>query len=398
MVIKKLAVTITAVKRTWCDVTVHGKERDLLTRVRKGSAEHLPVGEKTEVYGYVEWTSSGYGSRSELIICSDEDLARKKDEERQEKILSLLDRFRTKAEKENYYYERMVTEIHLLGCHDYDEEFRKTRRDVERKRWIGFFRRAYDGGKGYIYEKAVRKLHEAGCLDYDGEIGDARRVIREKEAEERRKKEEREKAEGITTLHLPAHNGFYGRPMPGSTLYHNDRLYKVISSYYHDADGWSFGAMNEEWYSVRARDISETEGVGELLRIRAEQEGSRELAEKKAAALKADISLYAEITKKGVRYRPDDRLSLSEVPGTTVYDSFNGYGTGHIYRETDEDVILVINNGMDGDFWGVNNIATGGAGAYAFTIRKELVAGSLAGFKDALAEWKALKEDAGHRD
>ena len=107
MVIKKLAVTITTVKRTWCDVTVHGKERDLLTRVRKGSAEHLPVGEKTEVYGYVEWTSSGYGSRSELIICSDEDLARKKDAERQEKIRLELEEKQQLIQKQEVLFEQV---------------------------------------------------------------------------------------------------------------------------------------------------------------------------------------------------------------------------------------------------------------------------------------------------
>lgn len=391
----KMKITIRTVKRVWADVVVHRNKGDLSTRVRKECVKELPVGEEVEVTGQIEWTSNGYGSSSELIIYSSEDLSRRKEEKRQKEILHWIELFRNKANVESYYYERAVREVHDLGCTDYDDEFRRTKHDVHIRKWIGYFRENYKDGTGYIYERAVRELHAAGCRDYDNEIDEARRVISEKKAREMKERETREKAEGITCLRIPAYNGISSRPKPGTTLYHNDRLYRVISSYYHDADGYSFGVMNDEWCAVKAKDISsETEGAKELAAIRAENAKRKKNAELEQAFRKADAALSNAVRKNGSRYLPDKVIHLSDIPGKDLYDSFDAYGGGHLLRETSDEIILVINNGMDGDSWDMNNIRTGGAGAYGFACRISQSADELRAFKTALEAKRAAGLEA----
>lgn len=68
-----------------------------------------------------------------------------------------------------------------------------------------------------------------------------------------------------------------------------------------------------------------------------------------------------------------DNISVDDIPGETILDTFNAYGGGIIIRYTEDTVWLIINNGSDGDAWGINNLRTGGAGAYAFRTSSESV-------------------------
>lgn len=48
----------------------------------------------------------------------------------------------------------------------------------------------------------------------------------------------------------------------------------------------------------------------------------------------------------------------------------NIYGGGIWYVITEKKIWMIKNNGADGDFWGINWIKTGGAGAYGFLFDK----------------------------
>ena len=110
----RLDVTITSSKRTWCDVTVHRQGKpDLATRVRKVSAAGLPFGEKITVSGRVEWNKNRFGTTSELLIFSDDQVNKMKLEEAQQ----LIAKVRECATQRCYIPEKTV-ELRLTTCAD----------------------------------------------------------------------------------------------------------------------------------------------------------------------------------------------------------------------------------------------------------------------------------------
>lgn len=359
---KKLDITVDKVKKVWADVTVHrdGK-KDLKTRTKKDLVADMPVGERIPVMGEVKWDINCYGSTSELFIYTDADL----EEEKKSKAAGYMDIIRKKAAEECYLSKNLVKKIHELGITEYDEEFKEIEYDVATRKWIHFFRCNYDDGNGYFYDRAVYELHNLGCHDYDDEIESVRKEI-----------EDKEKQMGIVEVAIAA---CLGRPGKNELFINRDRVYRAISSTYNDGDGWSFGTMSDEWYSVKAIDVTESEeGKAKLLK---HAEELRKCEEKR----QYEISYYElcrKIREAGSLYRQNEILSLSDIPGEEIYDSFNIYGSGNKIRVADNEVFLIENNGMDGDCWDVNNICTGGAGAYAFMAAKSDVETELDVFID----------------
>jgi len=78
--------------------------------------------------------------------------------------------------------------------------------------------------------------------------------------------------------------------------------------------------------------------------------------------------------------RPEPTNGLIEIEEAKVYyDTFSIYGTGERIVEDKQGYIwYLLNNGMDGDDWIVNNVATGGAGAIGWRVAKEKVKDYLA--------------------
>lgn len=143
----------------------------------------------------------------------------------------------------------------------------------------------------------------------------------------------------------------------------------------------SFGAMQDEWYRTFVVDISDTpEGRALLEKEAAERERRQILTEARTRRDNAFYDLIRAIQEHG---------SCPEncVPqGETLWDTMNIYGGGEMIIASDGLVWYVLNNGMDGDNWGRNNVMTGGAGAIGFECPREKV--------DALLDaWLACRRE-----
>lgn len=353
-----MTVTIEKKNRVWCGVVVKRKDKsDLTTRIRKEAVEDRPVGEPFTVYGHIEWTSNGYGTTSELVILNNEE----KEKDIQGAIENIMAEIREDAHK-GFISDRLVEKLkQYKGYSQYSQEIADLRRKIQTDKWIGYFRKHI--AEGWYYERALTELHKLNCHDYDEEIRQGKLACEKKKREAREKKQEEEREAGIVSLSIPAYHGWNGRPQKGDILEHRERYYRVISSYYYDSDGWSFGAMNDEWYAVKAQDITETPEGQERVQAR---EKTRQKKARIAAAKNAVATLGAAIWKNGHYYEAADGMWTSDIPGILLYDDFNIYGGGYQIRQAGETLFYVNNNGADGDDWSVNNIRTGGAGAYAF--------------------------------
>lgn len=83
--------------------------------------------------------------------------------------------------------------------------------------------------------------------------------------------------------------------------------------------------------------------------------------------------LERKIRDKGKLY-DGEKISIGSIRGDIINDTFNIYGSGDKIVHSGDLVWLIQNNGMDGDDWTINNILTGGAGAYGYMIPYDSVA------------------------
>lgn len=288
----KYSLTIEKIGRKWAQIIVHGK-RDFRAKTLLTNVAGCVIGDTIEREGRIDDHANRFGRDFELVCVTETEIKAAEDKKRNDEIQRWLGYFRNHV-SENYFYERAVREIHALGCHDYDAEFENAQREI-----------------------AARK--EAARL-------------------ERARKRAEEDAK-FTRLVIPAYDGFYGRPDRGQIIHRDGRVYKVVSSYYHDADGWSFGAMNEEWYEVKCEDITDTAR-------------GQKIAAEKAAADEA-LKNVEEAIKAGERYTGEP----VNVSGDNVLDTTNIHGGGKRITITEDGYIwLIINNSADGDNWNINNI------------------------------------------
>lgn len=306
-------------------VKSEGKTPFETTMLRSALPENAEVGSVIEMTGEIVWERSRYGSKAHFEPVTEEQIQAERAAE---------------EERKRANYARKAAQVL--------DELRAYARD-------GFFA---DQKAAYI-----RKL--VGTR-YDSEIAEARENAAAAKARKDAEREAARRADEAkyTRLALPAYDGFRGRPQRGDKLLHDGHAYEVVSSYYNDADGWSFGAMNEEWYSVKAICIDDRYDGQKMIE---KAEAEREAARREKAAREEWDSLIADIRKNGQIYDGDE-ISIDDIPGEDLANTMNIYGGGYILRDAGDTIWLIVNNGADGDNWSLNNIRTGGAGAYAFRI------------------------------
>lgn len=368
---ENIEITINKINRVWAMVTVHKEgKKDIQTRTRKEAVGKLPVGERVAVKGEVKWETNRFGSTSELFIYTDEDFETANKEEA-EKCMKII---RKKAEEECYLYQRMIKEIHELGITEYDEEIEKITHDVTKRKWIGYFRKNFDDGKGYIYKRAIKELHDINCHDYDDEIEEAKAVIKAAKEKEESK---------YMIWGFGADEAFHYYHC-GELIVHDDSVEKIISVTRQD-DGWSFGYMCDTWYKVKSIDVTDTAEGKDALRRKAERKAlimpspeeqeriNREAEERqrKENSKRAAYELMQKVNEVGERFETESTIHINDIEGEKLYDDFDIYGCGICIKESIDKVYVIHNNGMDGDDWSINNIKTGGAGAYAIVAKKE---------------------------
>ena len=334
--IQKLSFTVLKHARKWSRIAIHKPGRgDWITKVLRESVEGVPEGETLQRYGRIECSvSGGYRSYSVALLSEDEGRAYA-ETEKQSRIAALWARF-------------------LEGCE-----------------------------KGYYPDKVVAALHEAGFHDKDAEIEQCRKALDQRES-------------AYSSFRFDAYDGFHGRPKKGSLFVLDGKAYEVVSSYYHAEDGLSFGVMTDAWYSVRARDISDTErGARFLADHLADKRRDEQLASAGTRVKAAQPALEDRIRTDGQRYRGAE-LPLSCLIGEDVLDTFDVYGGGEIVRVCGDTTWLIINNGRDGDRWDINNIQTGGAGAYAYFLDSDSVAALVDDYSAAAKALNDIKEATHH--
>lgn len=121
----------------------------------------------------------------------------------------------------------------------------------------------------------------------------------------------------------------------------------------------SFGSPDEDmpWYTRYEYVLATEDEAAPLL-----AEDARKIERKQAAA---DLTaIHAEIMKDGET--DGDYDHPVELEGSRIdfpFDPQNIYGGGRWFVRTESHIWAVVNNGHDGDFWAINNVRTGGAGA-----------------------------------
>lgn len=365
-------ITVNKIGRKWVHVTIpRSNGYKLEATVEKSSIADCKLDDEMDISGCLQREFNGYGAKAILVVMSKEKVEQAKQEADQEAKRKEEQRwwgyFQNRYEQGGYY-SRAVEELHKLGCHEHDEEIKRVKKEVEEQRWWGYFQDRYRQG-GY-YSRAVEELHKLGCHEHDDEIERCKQQLEEQRMANAEEKRRQEKEDGIVELRIPAYFGFSGKPEKGSYLMEDGVPYMVLSSYYHNSGGFSFGVLNEQWYSVKAKNISDTETGKKMIN----DENNKKLrADLKHAYEKACQDLEYAVRRNGSIYTYEGDKSVDDIPGETIFDTFNAYGGGIIIRYTEDTVWLIINNGSDGDAWERNNLRTGGAGAYAFRTSLESV-------------------------
>lgn len=229
------------------------------------------------------------------------------------------------------------------------------RKNTEAKKWFGYIENTFKTN-GYMYKNGIEKLKELGFYEkYESEIKEMTMTVEQNKAAKRAALEEAKRLANEGTVNF----AFEDRFERGTTFIENNKAYRVLSCSYQDCDGFSFGVMSEEWYSIKAVDISETPEGQEIInknkKLKIEETAKREKAAQKNAIIKEICDYIKEYGE-----RPDDAGSVSGEP---LIDTFNIYGGGYQLVICYNEIWYIKNNGMDGDDWSLNNVRTGGAGA-----------------------------------
>lgn len=131
---------------------------------------------------------------------------------------------------------------------------------------------------------------------------------------------------------------------------------------YYGSDGLSFGVGDDRGYlyEARAREATPEEAAPLLARREAQRAASA-----KEQALRTGLK-----TLFNSQYSPDHDTPPGDHPlfkgrRLKIGEGFTLYGGGEeLHVDADgQHVWHLRNNGADGDFWGANNVPTGGAGA-----------------------------------
>ncbi|MDY6037479.1 MAG: hypothetical protein SPI74_00545 [Eubacterium sp.] len=377
--VNKYKFTVEKHARKWSQIIVHyNSGKDGKAKVLKETVADIPAGETVIRDGKLNVQRNAYGTTVELIILSSEEVINEKAAEKEAFINRWWGYF-LDSYKEGRFYERAVKELHKIDFHDKDEEIQEMKRTLFVNKWWGYFLNNYNEGR--FYNRAVEELHKIDFHDKDKEIEKCREEI-----ENIRLKRESQ----YKKFAFAAANGFYGKPSKGELFVENNTPYEVISSYYHKDDGWSFGVMSEEWYSVKAKDISDTEYGRKYLEKYLENRKWNEL--KSSAMTQKNIaykSLVNEIMNNGERYAGEN-ISLNKIKGNDIINTVDIYGGGYIIRVSDDKVWYIVENGMDGDDWSLNNISTGGAGAYGFFAEYDKVKGKIEDYIKSKEEYENI--------
>lgn len=135
--------------------------------------------------------------------------------------------------------------------------------------------------------------------------------------------------------------------------------------------GWFDTEPGWHLYSSDQREVSVRRAFDEINRgveVVAAEIAAREVAEEQAAELKRQIKRRAGAIADYIQHAGEKPAGDHRPEGERVLDTQNIYGGGTWFVIGTEHIWHVRNNGMDGDNWSYNNVATGGAGGIGYRI------------------------------
>lgn len=230
-----------------------------------------------------------------------------------------------------HYYNLLTDKFHIDGD---DEELEQIKEALERRARVLFVNDLYIKETAEELGTTVEELRELlGVYDY--------------------------------ILKLSYAPKYYKTPL-GEVFLQKGKVLKKISSKFvpdnHDEYDRLDGAISlvSEHHLIEAVDVTDT------------PEGQKLLAEYKANQLKAKyiIEIKKNIQEAGTPIERVNGYPIPQPEGAVLSDTFNINGTGERLIETPTEYWYLINNGMDGDDWSRNTVATAGAGAYGWRLAK----------------------------
>ena len=358
--ISNFDIEIESIGRKWIKALVHGKKSTYHADILMDNLPDAKVGKRMTVPAVFIDKSTKYGKRFELEIKNESDVAAQNENNHIEEI----NRWREYVEnayKKGYLYKKGVDMLRNLGDTEYENriseiqnELNEQKRKKEIERWFGYVENAYKEGR--IYEKGIERLRELGASEYLERIEKMREDIR---------MQNEKKNSGKKRIVL---SGNENRPARGEIILKNGKAYRVESVRYERYDGFSFGADTEDWYSVQAVDISDTEDGKSALDNARKAEEAAKAEQNKIQEVKSTLSSIRDIIENKSNY-----VKKGDIPSkdsVILYDTFNMYGSGERIVLDGDYVWYIRNNGMDGDAWDQNNYSTGGAGAIAYKVKR----------------------------
>lgn len=205
------------------------------------------------------------------------------------------------------------------------------------------------GEEGKIPDFVILKIVKYGRLD----------------TENKQKAKTEERDGKVVWLKEPADGGYKYRPRTGNIIIKNNKAYEVISSEYHDTDGFTVGVMNEEWYHIKARDVSDTQKGRELLRKEKSQKQDKKLLLNLELA---QSRLVTAIIQKGKYYR-GKMVEVNEMPGNELMNTMSNRGRGGnlIIRSNSSKTILISRHDPQ-MYWGEDNVRIGRGNDLGFAM------------------------------
>lgn len=377
----KFFIEIEKIARKWVTLKVQSKKDENKFYTGYTTKENLfqldknaTVGTQMYVFADSKDTAEGFGHRYEFTLYTETSKEDIKGEEEYAYIVKVMQSYISY----NSFCE-VLSDFERTGNKLHEEEtrdFYKKIKEQEIKKWYSYIVENYNDGKGYVYFNGVCKLHELGCHDYDDEIDEMERVVAKRKAEQEEKEmQERAKAKAS------APKKFYNiNKKIGEVFQDGNDCYKVIGieNFVTDSDGAvvtgkeeryansiEFDLDNYEYHYNQeyiVEKISEDEYNAKSTK-NDRFEDKREILEKIKNIEKTEIS-------------GEHHISEFTENAIILLDTFTIHGTGEMILVKNQNIYFINNNGMDGDMWDINNIKTGGAGAYGSQaiLTKSLVA------------------------
>jgi len=380
--------TIESIGKKWVKAKPEGKDYTIDMELNSIS-QNYKAGETVSVTGKLVYDSNKYGTKSYLFPMGQDAIIKEKADEssgmERSKILQWLGYMQEAADK-GYIYQNgrdtLTGKLHIGKYPDMVEKYNKIVDPVlNRKKEFEQMKHSDKRIDLQVpYEKKDDAKQHGAKWDRDRRtwfyVGDKlpdelKKYTYEGKVEQENVKTEENKKQG--NFQISEGSGYGGTPhTKGEVLWNKQNgtgkqyladapefLYVLenSTSEYFREDGLSFGVGDDSGsiYTTSVRTATEEESKELKSEIKKKQVKKLSLLVLKA--------IEEEIKKTGTR--PG---GTNKVEGEVFHDTQNIYGGGEWFIVQPDKIWYIQNNGMDGDNWANNNIATGGAGAIGWWV------------------------------